>query len=54
MLGVYDAFGLTKPGLDINGKVCEGARGPGYVVIFSVFCWTQLISLLELDQASFR
>jgi hypothetical protein len=54
MLGVHDALGLTKPGLDIKGKVCEGARGPGYVVGFSVFCWTQLMSLLALDQASFR
>jgi hypothetical protein len=32
MLGVQTAFGLTKPGLDRNGRAFDGARGSGYVV----------------------
>jgi hypothetical protein len=32
MLGVHNALGLTKPGLDRNGRVYDGARGSGYVV----------------------
>lgn len=32
ILGVQTALGLTKPGLDRNSRICDGARGPGYVV----------------------
>jgi hypothetical protein len=36
MLAVHNALGLTKPGLDRNGRVYDGARGSGYVVDLSL------------------
>jgi hypothetical protein len=32
MLGAHNALRFTKPGLDRNGRVYDGARGSGYVV----------------------
>lgn len=32
MMNTHRAFGLTRPGLDSHGRVCEGARGPAYVI----------------------
>lgn len=46
------ALGLTRPGLDSNGRICDGARGPGYVVAHSCLGCIQLTSLLELDRVS--
>ena len=54
MIDTHFAFGLTRPGLDSNGMVCDGVRGPGYVLVCSCLGYVQqLISLLELDRVSF-